>query len=657
MTSQMPKRLIFNTGTTTLALLLAAGMPASNAAPLPEESTSTLSHSTSPVDYASATPTLSETGAVTPTKAVESIFASDPATQDISVANDSSADITDVPAAIPTADDQPAVPSETTPLPSTSPTEAPADPIDLKVKADTADVKPGEIFKGSVENVPESTHITASLIPAQELEADPVECSVSGESPVQTFECAVPEEQKTGKYTLEIRLLDDKNQPVLVNGAEVIDTLQSVVVADGTKEYSPLLVVQYPITAAGYVMPVAGGGYEPNSEVLVSALDENNNPIPGITFATWAAGSTPSAGDLDSATGTLKVTTDADGFFNAYLITSPYMTSATVNVVAQDEKNQISASDQLGVLGESVAKLGTSVDSIVAGEDAIVEISGDQFAPSYKDYPVTLQLVRGGEIIASQDIELSRPTGDSLWSSFEKVTLKQTASLEAGEYSIQAVVPSQDNIPVEFQGRLLASKTFNVVPAEAQPPVITDPTLPVEPVPGDPVEPDLPAEPEPVETAEPTGDTEELPLPAPSESVETIPAPITDPTEAQVTPVIEQEKAPEPTETPIEQNPTWIQTSSIKAEDPRVVEETNQQLKSSVLNAQGTKNIEGRINPQAGVVAPEGANTANGATAVVNLNKSTPKWPVLLLILIALGVGAITGVSIAKTARATDSKR
>ncbi|MFW0111236.1 hypothetical protein [Rothia sp. P5766] len=426
-----------------------------------------------------------------------------------------------------------------------------------------------------------------------------------------------------------------------------------------------MIVARYPITAAGYVMPIAGGGYEPNSEVQVSALDENNNPIPGITFATWAAESTPSAGDLDNAAGTLKVTTDADGFFSAYLITSPYMSSASVNLVAQDEKTQVSASDRLGILGESVARLGTSVGSIVAGEDVTVEISGDQFAPSYKDYPVTLQLVRGGEVITRQDIELSRPTGDSLWSSFQKVTLEQTASLEAGEYSIQAIVPTQDNIPVDFQGRLLASKAFSVVPAKTEPPVITDPTLPAEPVPGDPaepvpgdpVEPDLPAEPDPAETAEPTREAEEKPLPDPSEDAETVPAPSIVPAEAQVRPVIEQEKEPEPTETPIDQNPTWIQTSSIKAEDPRVAQEPNKQLKSSVLNAQGTKNVEGRINPRSGVAAPEGTNAAEGATAVVNLNKSAPKWPVLLLILVALGVGAFTGVSIAKTAKATDSKR
>lgn len=682
MTTQRPTRLILSAGTTTLALILTAVLPASVAAPLPE-AVGKSSPSVSQSNLVSPTPVPGDT-ASSSGKGAKSPLASEPAPQNDSGFGASDAekntedgqpvvDVASTPdssrSATPTAsaEDAKQPGGADNPAPGANPTQGVVKGTMLKIQVDGPSVKPGEVYAGSVDGIPEGKHIAVSLVPGEGLESDSVSCSVGGGSPSQTFECSVPQGQISGRYTLEVRLLDGNNRPVTVDGAEVIDTSHSVMVVDASKEYSPQLVAQYPITAAGYIMPIAGGGYKPHSEVVIRGLDAEGNPVPGVTFAERPSDGVSPVAELDSAGATLKVTTDANGFFSAYLVTSPYMTSSTVNVVAQDEKTKVSASDHVGVLGESVARLRISTDTVVAGEDDAVEISGNQFAPFYKNYLVTLQLVRDGQVITSQDIELSSPSGEDLWSSFEKTTLTQTASLEPGEYSIQAVVPRQDKIPVEFRGRLLASKTFTVTSPDAVPPLTANPTNPAEPLPGDPVETGAPTSNESTvpDNSEPTeteelggGEAQSTPIPVPSESTGAVPEPeeaIV--AEGLVAPAIEQTLPPEPTEPTINQNPAWVQTSSIKADDPRVIQEPNPHLKSSVLSAQGAKSVEGRVNPQSLVEAPGSVSPVNGATAVVNLNRSTSKWPVLVLLLVALGVGAVTGAFISKTTRATDTKR
>lgn len=461
---------------------------------------------------------------------------------------------------------------------------------------------------------------------------------------------------------------DSNSEPAVVDGTEAVEASRSVVVAGDFKGSSPQFVAQYPVTAAGYVMPIAGSGYEPLTEVVISGLGADGNPVAGITFVAWSGDGAPTVTVLDDAQATLRVTTDATGSFSAYLMASPYMASATVDIVAVDEKSQLSVADRVDVLGESAAQLNTSVDGIVAGEDVDVQISGHRFALSYKDYPVTLQLMRDGKIVTSQSVELSKPVGDGSWSSFGGVMMKQMESLEAGAYFIEAVVPDQEGVPSQFRGRVLASKAFTVTSADVQ--QSSAPVDFVAPSPGKSVEPGQPkpVDSAPTVTATPPADaaptTTEIPpadAPVPLLPFETAdtsgeqggfpsaPAPVTF--------VMEQKPVSDAHVPAVDQNPAWIQTSSIRADDLRMTQEPNQKLKSSVLNAQGAKSVEGRINLQAGVAAPDGGSPMGGTATSVNLSKSTAYWPVLVLLLVALGVGSVTGAFISKATRANDSKK
>lgn len=696
MTLQWPNKLIFSTGTTALALVLATGVSASVAAPVLEPAGSS-SPSVAQSNLASPTPVPGGAGS-SAEKDAKSLTDSGSAPQDGSGSGVSPAEggteqgktVEGAPVPGPSHSVVSTAPAEDSSHPGGATgqvqgdgrTQGAAKGVTLKVQAGSLAAKPGESYAGAVEGVPGGTHVSVSLVPADGLKADPVSCAVAGQAPSQTFECAVPKGQLHGEYTLNVRLLDKNNQPVIADGTEVADTSYNVMVAEPSKEYNPQIVAQYPVTAAGYIMPIAGGGYEPYSEVTMRGLDAAGKPVSGVTFAARPSGSVPSVAELDAAESTLTVTTDANGFFSAYLMTSPYMTSTTVSVVAQDQKTQASAWDRVDILGDSATRLNTSVGTIVAGEDVTVEISGDQFAPSYKNYPVTLQLVRDGQVVASQDVELLPPSGEGLWSSFEKTTLTQTASLKAGEYSLQAIVPHQVSIPAEFRGRLLASKAFTVTSPDAlpaatatptpsaqsakpaKPAQTTQPAKTVVPLPGGLVKVGVTAFREPrVSALKPVESGGEYPqsifAPLSSGNPWIIPG-LGNALSAEnlVLPVIKQMLAPQTTERTISQNPAWVQTSSIKADDPRVIHEPNQHLKSSVLNAQGTKSVQGSIDSQSLADAPDGVSSVSDTATLVNLNKPSSMWPVLVLVLVALGVGIVTGASISKTtSRAADSKK
>lgn len=725
MTSHSLSRFVINTGTASLALLLAVGAPSALAEP---SSSASVSSTSSPSASASQTPAPSESPTVSESaSAPPSASAKESATQTPAPAVPSSPQPTSTlekaskapatsaaasassapatapssaassPSATPTSSGKASAVSssptqQNTPVPSAAQEkDTQQEQPKVQVQADTA-VRPGETYQGTILQIPEKQHVTLRLLSPAGTTEDALPCTVQGQGSSATFNCEIPKNLKSGKYTLEIAFLDEQNQPVQNNGQPVIDTSHRVYIADVDKNYNPQILAQYPVTAAGYVMPIAGGGYEPNSTVTISALDDAGQQIPGVSFTGWVENGVPSTEALAGAQDTLTVQTDANGAFKAYVVTNPYMSSSSVKITATDTKNKISSTDALGILGESVAELSTSVESIVAGDNQPVTISGSKFAPSYTNYPVLLQLVRDGQVITDEKVELAGPSGDNLWSSFDAVTLTDTASLEAGEYSLQAVVPNDGSIPVEFRGRVLASKALTVTapvvnpsptasPSESASPEPSSPatgepqpTASGEPSPAQPAEPVATDKPEPVASAE---TSEPAQQPQPQEPTPTSAAPT--PSESTVTaepeapassepavlersntpvmetvPLLKQEKKPEATESALNQNPTWIQASSIKAEDPRVEKEPNQQLKSSVLNAQGSKNAQGRFDPTNGSSLPGATDAANNASAVVNLNKSLPWWPILLLLVVALLIGTVTGMFISRTSKNQD---
>lgn len=711
MTSHSRPRFVINTGTASLALLLAVSAPSAMAAPStsasPSASTSaspnasaseTAQPSPTPTSAATTTVTSSTTASEAPTPSPAAVPSSPTPTSTLEKA--SKAPASSATAASPSSSTTPASPSATptassTPqqnktsapvVPGNSPTPSPTAVSPVQLVAATA-ARPGQTYQGEISGIPEKQHIAVSLISPNGAKEDALPCTVDGQTPSATFKCEIPQNQKNGKYALHIAFLDEQNKPVQNNGQPVIDTSHTVYIADVDKDYNPQILAQYPVTAAGYVMPIAGGGYEPNSTVTISALNETGQKIPGVTFTHWVDNGTPSTDDLSGAQDTLTVQTDATGAFKAYVITSPYMSSASVKITAEDAKNKISVADTLGILGESAAELSTSVDSIVAGDNQTVSISGTKFAPSYANYPVTLQLVQNGKVITDEPIELSGPSGDNLWSSFDAVALTDTASLEAGSYTLQAVVPNDSNVPAEYRGRLLAQKAFTVTAPVLTPPTTSTPTDPVTPQPSpvettsapvpEPTSSPVSDQPVPTASAQPTAgtpaETSEPAQPSPTasasaarpaETAEPVPENRSEPAVLErsntpvvkTVPLIKQEKKPEATESALDQNPTWIQASSIKAEDPRVQKEPNQQLKSSVLNAQGSKNAEGRFDPTNGSSLPGATDAANNASAVVNLNKSVPWWPILLLLVVALIIGTLTGMFISRTAKNQDGE-
>lgn len=686
MTPKNHSHLLLKAGTTSLALALTLGSSGAGAAPSelhPQHPSfgSTMSRATSP----SASPT--------PSAKVASPLAS--ATADSDEPSEGKA-AEPAPAEAPTDDQEgagevtdPLAPAEgdqptsspsvsttaepsseaTTPAPTQEPTPSPTEePIDLKIEADTA-VRPGEVFNVQVTNIPPAYQVSARLLPPAGASGEPIDCNVDNEEGAASVTCTVPEQQAPGKYTLEVKLLNEDGTPVLRDEAEVVDTSHSVYVADVPPSYDPQVLVQYPVTTSGYVMPLVGGGYAPDSEVTLNALGADGQPVPGITFAAKSDSGLPTVADMDAAQTSLKVKTDSQGMFRAYIITSPYMGSSSVEIKATDEQNDFFAVDALGILGESVAELSPSVSTFVTGEVSELELSGTKFAPSYKNYPVQLQLVRDGNVISDGTIDLNRPTGNDLWSSFSDVKLTGLSNLEAGDYQIRALVPDAPEVPSEFRGRLLATTALSITAPAPQP---TASEAPEEPAPTDAPAP-LPtneAEPVPAPTeslpvdepsAAPTPDDAEVtevateaPEPAPTsvpqEPAAQEPAPVAQP-------VFEQPRRAESTPSALEQNPAWLQASSIRPEDPRVERESNQELKSSVLNAQGTKDAEARFDPDAGLNDPlTTADSADVSSAVVSLNSSRPWWPIGLLVLAALTVGAVTGAAITKSTRESKHK-
>ena len=313
----------------------------------------------------------SATEGATPSEPVESIAGTHSATPELSPS--STAEVAqETPASEPSADDD--FPNDV--------------PVALDVQA-PAFVRPGETLEGVVTNIPEGNHITAELV--SESGQKVLSCDVTIVEGASKVTCDVPENYDGGTYLLRIHLLDGNDQPVVVGDKEVVDSSQTVQIADVPADYNPRVVAQYPITAAGYVMPIAGAGYEKNSQITISATDVNGNPIPSATFISTSDSKTPTVEDLRNSSGTLTVSTDENGDFKAYMVLSPYMTSGVVNIVAHDEKNNISTSDSIIVLGESVAEISTSVESIEADKAVEIEIEGDKFAPSYTQYPVAIE--------------------------------------------------------------------------------------------------------------------------------------------------------------------------------------------------------------------------------------------------------------------------
>lgn len=576
----------------------------------------------------------------------------------------------------------------TPPAPTQEPTANPTEePIDLKIEANSA-VRPGELFNVQVTNIPPTYQVSVRLLPPAEVSDEPIECGLESEEGTTeegttNVTCTITDQQTPGKYTLEVKLLDEDGAPILRNGVEVVDTSRSVYIADVPSNYNPQVLVQYPVTASGYVMPVVGEGYAPDSEISLNALGANGQPVPGITFVVGSDRNLPTVADMDAAQTSLKVKTDSQGMFRAYIITSPYMGSSSVEIMARDEQNNFFAADTLSILGESVAELTPSPSSFVAGEINDLNLSGNKFAPYYKSYPVQLLLKHNGRIVSHGIIDLEPPTNGELWSSFDDVELTGLSALEAGDYQIQAFVPDIPDVPTDFKGRLLASTQFSVTSPAAQPSVSANPVKP------DPTDVPVPlptddAEPVPTHTALPTPlpSDEAEPIPAPTESIpaeepsftptpgdvettevateatERVPTnsapqePAAQAPEPSAQPIFEQRQRTEATPSALEQNPAWLQSSSIRPEDPRLEREPNQELKSSVLNAQGTKEAEARFDPNAGLNdALTSTDSADLSSAVVNLNSSRPWWPIGLLILAALTVGALTGATIVKSTR------
>lgn len=539
-------------------------------------------------------------------------------------------------------------------------------PVALDVQA-PAFMRPGEVLEGVVTNIPDGNHVTAEL--ASESGEKVLSCEVDVVEDISKVTCDVPENYDGGTYVLRVHLLNERNQPVVVGGKEVVDISQTVKIADLPADYSPRIIAQYPVMAAGYVMPITGTGYEKNSQVTISSVGANGNPVSSATFALATGSKTPTVEDLRNSVGTLTVSTDENGEFKAYMVLSPYTTSGVVNMVAHDEKNNISTSDSVIVLGESVAEINTSVESIEANKAVEIEIEGDKFAPSYTQYPVALQLVRGDEVILSEDINLLPPLADSLWSSFNGVVLTLPEGLSAGDYQIQAVVPDYENIPAEVRGRPLATRNLTVTekqlveqPSSESPaplpsvdsPVLipsTEETVPTSELPT--LEP-VPVESDGVKTTEDSqaehgAETSATPVPVDAtEEEETAVAVRTAPY------ITQKQETPEPAESPLDQNPVWLQASSIKPDDPRVEKESNQQLKSSVLQAQGSKNAESRFDPSAGTDVSQ-SEGGPSESVVVNVDKSTLWWPIVLLIAVALGVGIFTGSFISRSTRKNDA--
>lgn len=465
-----------------------------------------------------------------------------------------------------------------------------------------------------------------------------------------------PSTSETEQHPSETASAEDPSESSTPS-ADPTETSQPSPSEEVEPTYAPVVLSAYPATAAGYVMPFAGGGFAPNSTVTVSAHDGEGNSVPGISFAPRNNGETPTADQMASATNTLEVTTDESGNFEVYVVTSPYMTSGRFSLYAEDSERNLNASEELTVFGESVAELTLSQTSVPVGHNAPITIAGDKFAPSFADYPVELRLVRDEETIASQTITLTHPGSSSIWSSFKDVELTLGSDLHPGNYTLQAVVPGEaGNIPEQYRNRLLAATQLSVTSQEPELPLPSESSIPAPPESSEPADQEIPPvapdpEPLPEETLQspsiPAGEvTEQTDDVLPPESPSIAPT-----TEVEVVTSIRQDPAASPSESAIEQNPVWLQTSSIAPDDPRITNEPNAQLRSSVLEAQGMQENGTRLDPNLGGSLPGQVNTSDDGSAIINLNRSTPWSAILGLTGLALIIGAATGVFIARTSR------
>jgi hypothetical protein len=540
-----------------------------------------------------------------------------------------------------------------------------------------ASVLQGETLRGEISGVPSENQVLIRLISSTDPGAAAIDCIMPKEKSNGAFSCEVPADTATGQYILEVRLLDLNGRPIVVNGRDVVDRSTRVAVSEAPASAHPVVRAQYSITAAGYVMPVSGRGFTPGSMVTLSAEDSAGEKAQGVTFFETPSGMAPTPLDVKTSLKSVTVIVDRQGNFSGFMSLNPYMPSTKVTLTATELASKKSVHDDIGVLGEPVAELSTSPDAL-SDDSSTLRVTGAKFAPYCDSYPVELRLMRGSSVVARQRVGLTPPTEGSLWSTLDRTDIDIPTGLEPGIYTLQAVVPSGAPLSGPFERRVLASKSLTVRARDSTP----------LPGPGATPSPSSSASPSPSETTTPKS-TGSAPVPSPSAPLSTatptsaptpagarrvgpliVPWPLSAATQqapsgplaplATLAPPVIKVTRPETprVQAPLPQNPVWLQKTAFAVDDPRVVQEPNQKLKSSAGQTFGSRGTETKIEPKpsASMPVPGVESQPSPAPSVITVQGDLPWWPIAVLTAVALGVGLLTGSFLARGRRGREER-
>lgn len=468
----------------------------------------------------------------------------------------------------------------------------------------------------------------------------------------------------------------------------------------------PSISAHYPVSAAGMTLHLEGKGFAAGAEVELYAPAEQGQRS-DVYFV-------PGLDQLETEQNRLTVRADESGKISAYASFSPYMSTSVIEVVASSPADQLEARTEITLLGNSIAQLKLSQNSIEAGNLHQLHLLANRFAPYHKDYPVQLRIVKADDpesrSISDKTVMVETDqTGQEPWGKIKDVTLKIPAEVASGSYLVQAVVPADLAQPAGPAGRVLASTQLEITPAQkaVDPrPEPAEPSPAAEPSPSaeapeqtaspsqageasqpetsqpsessaETIEPGQAEEPSPaIESAQPTEETSSSPEQEPAKAGESSQtgtesgqlaeaSPALEDQElqqqlplAQPVPEFEQEsskKTGNDEQEEIKQEPVWLQSSSVSPQDPRLQGESDSELRSSVLNSLGAKQVEssGLVSPSLlgnlGKDEAAAENQEDQAVLLAATEGGLPLMPIALLTLAALAIGGVTGVLIAHT--------
>ncbi|WP_043442173.1 hypothetical protein [Arthrobacter sp. L77] len=516
--------------------------------------------------------------------------------------------------------------------PSAEPTET-AEPVELPpldVETRERSVRPGRAVHATAKTVPEGFSIAADVVRTAPADGgpDPSPCDATAaktEGHVAVT-CDIPADWDWGTYVVRVRLLDQDGEPVLDRDGNAVEADSDLVFVIGSETYSPGIELASPAVEAGKMVQLTGSGFAPTTRVLVygPTAEGTAEQREDVFFS-----SSIDEQAIDDTTRSLAVETDEKGEFTAFVGTSPYAAPESLLVAAQDTTTDVVVTDRLTLLGAERASLRPETLTSTAGAGATVEVSGAAFAPHFKGYPLEVRLVGYGSASGA----VATGTAEVKDGVFSAASLTVQPDTPVGVYYIEALAPTGDGLPESVRGRVLARAPFAVLPAVGS----GSPTNP----PGDPDA--TPDGPEPVTPAAPV---------APPVSLERVPA---EQAPERAVPR-ERPSAPAARQLPLQQNPAWLQTTAVRADDPLLESGKNEELKSSVLRELGGKALKSGVEAESGETSASGEASEDTALAgedgpsAVAASEDRPVWPFVLFGAVVL-IGLCVGLVVVQSAR------